>query len=238
MSGYRRPGWAEQPPSGWSPQQQPRHSSPFMSGFAGCGGAFVFFIILMGIAFAACASMAKNATSSNGGSSDNSSSVSAPTAQPDDVTNGYGDVTTTGCSGTCAQYDHMTLTVVAPGADRNSAMDGFKPDPGMHFVWMRVDVVNGSGATEDQELNSTDFSVVGPDGQVEAPLHLTRTNAFGLTVQDNVAGCGPWDVTLASSGGDTGPRVLCFQVGGDVNGSLALRWIPRLLGKTVDVSLP
>ena len=46
---------------------QPR-SSPFMSGFAGCGGAFVFFLILMGIMFAACASMANHASNSTSGS--------------------------------------------------------------------------------------------------------------------------------------------------------------------------
>jgi hypothetical protein len=42
-------------------------NSPFMSGFAGCGGAFVFFIVLMGILFAACASMANHATSNGNG---------------------------------------------------------------------------------------------------------------------------------------------------------------------------
>jgi hypothetical protein len=43
---------------------QPR-SSPFMSGFAGCGGACVFMVILMAIAFAACASIGSGVTHSN-----------------------------------------------------------------------------------------------------------------------------------------------------------------------------
>jgi hypothetical protein len=137
----------------------------------------------------------------------------------------------------CVNYNDMTLTITGRRQLSSAEMQGV--NAGSAKTWVLLDVVidNHVSATEDQELNAHDLTLITAEGLVVSPRHLYKSQ-YGVDTGESINGCVDWNAVIAKSGGRFGPRPLCFAVGGNPAGAMTLRWSPRVLGVTAEIALP
>jgi hypothetical protein len=124
------------------------------------------------------------------------------------------------CSPTpCGQYAGLTVNVL--DVNRNAPADEFShPEAGNHFV--KLDVQFKSAADGETHANPLQFVLLDPAGVKHS------------TTVISAAGCQIWSAVNLTKGAQLGPKPLCFEASGDLNGKLTLVWTPGLS----DVNIP
>lgn len=123
----------------------------------------------------------------------------------------------------CAEKDGFTVTVSSVDRSLQGTGPFVTPSAGDHYVLVNVTATNHSG--QAQSFQPFEFGLIDSTG-------IKRTVAFIPSSQ-----CDLWSGVQIEPGSSYGPKPLCFEVAGPVNGSLKLAWTP-FLANEVDLALP
>lgn len=117
------------------------------------------------------------------------------------------------------------FTVRISSVDRNAPLGRiWRPQAGDHIVTLQIAYQNGGAGY--RAANEFQFQLVDATGLKRGPVVLS-----------DAPGCGGWTALQVPAGGGYGPKPLCFEASGPVDGPLTLTWAPNWISET-DISLP
>lgn len=118
----------------------------------------------------------------------------------------------------------FSLTVRISHLNRKAPVGFLQPEPGNHLVLMQMAVHNDGGQ----------------DTKTVSPFDFKLRDAAGVehdvTLSDS-PGCTLWAPVALAPHAAYGPKPLCFEASGKVNGSLTLLWSPDLFSATQEIPL-
>ncbi|MBJ7610646.1 MAG: DUF4352 domain-containing protein [Candidatus Dormibacteraeota bacterium] len=117
------------------------------------------------------------------------------------------------CSPPPCGDDGSGFQIHVDAINRNLPPDTFaQPEAGNHFVQVTVRLTNNANGPRDADTNQLLL-------QDSAGVRRSATLSFGSQ-------CAAFDSVTLAKGSSLGPKLICFDAGGDVNGKLSLIWTP------------